>query len=67
MDASGVGHGTPYALRHSFATNAIAAGIGLFDLSRFMGTSIEMIDRTYGHLAPGCEQAARDKLDAIGR
>jgi hypothetical protein len=30
-----------------------------------MGTSVEMIDRTYGHLAAGSEQAARDKLDAV--
>lgn len=67
IEASGIGHGTPYTLRHTFATNALAAGISLFDLSRFMGTSIEMIDKTYGHLAQGSEQAAREKLDAIGR
>ena len=30
------------------------------DLSRFMGTSIAMIDRTYGHLARGGRQAARE-------
>ena len=65
IEASGIGHGTPYTLRHTFATNALAAGISLFDLSRFMGTSIEMIDRTYGHLAADSEQAAREKLDAI--
>jgi len=29
-----------------------------------MGTSVEMIDRTYGHLAQGAEQTARAKLDA---
>jgi hypothetical protein len=29
-----------------------------------MGTSVEMIDRTYGHLAKGSEDAARAKLDA---
>jgi hypothetical protein len=46
---------------------ALAAGISLFELARFMGTSIEMVDRHYGHLAPGSEQAAREKLDAIGR
>jgi integrase len=59
-------HGTIYILRHTFASNALAAGISLFDLSRFMGTSIEMINRTYGHLAEGSEQAARAKLDAMG-
>ena len=29
-----------------------------------MGTSVEMIDRTYGHLAKGAEDSARAKLDA---
>ena len=29
-----------------------------------MGTSVEMVDRTYGHLAQGAEQSAREKLDA---
>jgi hypothetical protein len=29
-----------------------------------MGTSVEMIDRTYGHLATGAEDTARAKLDA---
>jgi integrase len=65
LDASGIGHGTPYTLRHTFATTALAAGISLFDLSRFMGTSIEQIDKTYGHLAAGSEQAALAKLDAL--
>ena len=53
-------------LRHapSFATWALDAGLSIFDLSRYMGTSVEMIDRTYGHLAQGAEESARAKLDA---
>ena len=58
LEASGIGHGTIYTLRHSFATQAIASGIGLFDLSRFMGTSVDLLDRTYGHLIPGAEKGA---------
>ena len=53
-----------YDMRHSFATWALDAGLSIFDLSRYMGTSVEMIDRTYGHLAQGAEAAARAKLDA---
>ena len=49
---------------HSFATWALDAGLSIFDLSRYMGTSVEMIDRTYGHLAQGAEESARAKLDA---
>lgn len=40
-----------YDLRHTFATFALRAGISTFDLSRYMGTSLAMIDRHYGHLA----------------
>ena len=44
-----------YGLRHTFATNALDKGVTLFELSRFMGSSIEQIDQTYGHLAEGTE------------
>ena len=40
-----------HELRHTFATFALRAGISTFDLSRYMGTSLAMIDRHYGHLA----------------
>jgi hypothetical protein len=40
-----------YDLRHSSATFALRAGISTFDLSRYMGASLTMIDRHYGHLA----------------
>jgi hypothetical protein len=39
------------------------AGVSLFTLSRRMGTSVEMIDRTYGHLAPDAEEYERGLLD----
>jgi integrase len=64
LEAAGIGHGTIYTLRHTFATNAIAAGIGLFELARYMGTSVDMLDRVYGHLVVGAEHVARAKLDA---
>jgi integrase len=60
-----IGHGTIYTLRHSFATNAINVGIGLYELARYMGTSVEMLDQVYGHLVPGAEHTARAKLDAM--
>jgi integrase len=34
-----------YDLRHTFATFALRAGISTFDLSRYMGASLTMIDR----------------------
>jgi hypothetical protein len=53
-------------LRHTFATEALAASISTFELSRVMGTSLVMIDRTYGHLARYSEASIRARLDARG-
>jgi hypothetical protein len=39
-------------------------GIDLFHLSRVMGTSLRMIDETYGHLAPDAHAYIRGKLAA---
>jgi hypothetical protein len=59
-----------YDLRHTFATFALRAGISTFDLSRYMGASLTVIDRHYGHLArDGREHAIRllDELSAEER
>src|SRR5512132_583755 len=56
-----------YDLRHTYATFSLAAGVSLFTLSRRMGTSVEMIDRTYGHLAPDAEEYERGLLDKYDR
>jgi integrase len=61
--AAGLVHRSPYALRHTFATFGIAAGVSLFELARFMGTSVEQIDRTYGHLLPDALERTRQALD----
>ena len=37
-----------YDLGHTFATFALRAGISTFDLSRYIGASLTMIDRHYG-------------------
>jgi integrase len=39
-----------YDLRHTYASNQIAAGISLFELATIMGTSVAMIERVYGTL-----------------
>ena len=54
-----------YDLRHTFATFALRAGISTFDLSRYMGASLTMIDRQYGHLAKDGRQHAIDLLDSF--
>jgi integrase len=55
----------PYDLRHTFATFALRAGISTFDLSRFMGASLAMIDRHYGHLARDGREHAAALLDSL--
>ena len=55
----------PYDLRHTFATFTLRAGISTFDLSRFMGSSLTMIDRHYGHLARDGREHAADLLDSL--
>ena len=42
-------------------------GIDIFTLARRMGTSVAMIDRTYGHLAAGADDDERDPLDTFDR
>ena len=53
----------PYAWRHTYATWCLDAGINTFLLARRMGTSIAMIDRTYGHVLSDSADAERDLLD----
>jgi integrase len=57
----------PYDLRHTYATFALRAGISIFDLSRFMGASLAMIDKHYGHLARDGRDHAVALLDAYAR
>lgn len=54
---------TDGAVGNTFATFALRAGISAFDLSRYMGTSLGMIDRHYGHLARDGRQHAIRLLD----
>lgn len=65
MKAAGLVHRSPYAMRHTYATFAIAAGVSLFELARFMGTSVEQIDKTYGHLLPDALDRTRRALDSF--
>ena len=64
LEAAGIAQRGPYHLRHTFATEALAAGVSMFELARPMGTSLQMIDRTYGHLARDSEDAIRARLNA---
>jgi integrase len=56
-----------YDLRHTFATFALRAGISTFELSRYMGASLTMIDRHYGHLARDGREHAIRLLDTLNQ
>jgi integrase len=64
LDAAGISRRGPYCLRHTFATEALAAGISIFELARLMGTSVKVIDRTYAHYARDTEDHIRARLNA---
>ena len=53
-----------FCTSHTFATEALAAGVSIFQLARLMGTSVKMVDRTYGHLAHDSEDHIGALLDA---
>src|SRR5712691_7300294 len=54
-----------YDLRHTYATFALRAGVPVFAGSRFIGSSIAMIDGHYGHLARDSREHAVALLDAL--
>ena len=43
----------------------IAAGVPLYELARFMGTSVDEIHKTYGHLLPDAPERTRSALDSF--
>jgi integrase len=66
VEASGVD--TPariYDLRSTFASNALAAGVTVFELAKVMGTSVAMIELHYGALIQGAHAGIVGRLDAL--
>jgi integrase len=56
---------TPYALRHTYISNMLAAGVPTFEVARIAGTSVQMIEQTYGHLVPDAIDRARAALEVF--
>jgi integrase len=67
VKAAGLDHRPPNSLRHTYAAFSIAAGVSLFSLARRMGTSVQQIDKTYGHLLPDAVEYERGLLDAFDK
>ena len=67
IDAAGIAKPARiYDLRSTFASNALAAGITMFELARIMGTSAKMIEQHYGTLIDTAHDAILTRLEAIG-
>lgn len=58
---------TPYSCRHTYASYALDAGVSIFELARLMGTSVKVIDQTYGHLVRDSFDRVRQALDERAR
>ena len=54
-----------YDLRSTFASDALAASVSVFELARIMGTSVRMIERHYGALLNGAGAGIAGRLDAL--
>jgi integrase len=54
-----------YDLRSTFASNALAGGMTVFELAKIMGTSVAMIEHHYGALIDGAHEGIVGRLDAI--
>ena len=52
--------------RSTFASNALAAGITMFELARIMGTSAKMIEQHYGTLIDTAHGAILSRLEGFG-
>jgi integrase len=66
IEAAGVRKpATPYDLRDTFASNALAGGVTVFELAKVMGTSVRMIERHYGALLDGAHAGIAGRLDAV--
>jgi integrase len=51
-----------YTLRHSFVTEALLGGLPTLEVARLVGTSVQMIEKHYGHLVAS---AARARLATV--
>jgi len=65
VDSSGVEKPARlYDLRSTFASNALAAGITVYELARIMGTSVAMIEAHYGALLDTAHESLLERLDS---
>ena len=52
---------TPYSIRHTYATTRLESGVPIHLLANQMGTSVQMIEKHYGHIQ------IRDHVDKLAQ
>lgn len=65
--AAGLEDVTPHTLKHTAITWALQGGADKWHVAGFFSTSIETIERVYGHHAPDHMESAKDALDGVSR
>ena len=66
VESSGIARPTRlYDLRSTFASNALAVGITVYELARIMGTSVSMIEAHYGALLDTAHESLLERLEAV--
>ena len=58
---------TCHALRHSFGSNLVQAGVDLYTVCRLMGHSSVAMTQRYAHLSEDGLRASARKLDTLSR
>jgi hypothetical protein len=66
VEASGIDRpARPYDTRSTYISNAIRAGVPLFELAAHAGTSVRMIERHYGRVLDGARASTAARMDAF--
>jgi len=63
--AAGLIDVTPHTLRHTCATWMVIKGVPFEMVARFLGNSVDMIERVYGHHSPDWLKRAADALSGL--
>ena len=68
VDLDGKAKCTPRSLRHFFASTALANGVPIHEVSRWLGhRSVKTTVDIYGHLLPSAWDRCRDVLQRVMR
>jgi integrase len=66
VEAAGVERpARPYDMRATFISDALAAGVPVFTVAKIAGTSVRMIEKSYGRLLDGAMADIAGRLDAL--